>query len=264
MEFYRRMRAACLIDCTDQQMRNGFKNFLDKYTEVKQRLNASGFGVDPEVDATLDYGKLYINLTISCINLLPEFEFSTGWVTRQCPYFHVLDEVLGTRPNVTPPCVVSTKAVGVIGEPSNIDLGPVFEQAEVDLEISSETTGSQAIGIEVQTSPAQEPATPDTGDSSESHGKFEDLIKRSFARIGVKRKETNKSQGQGSHKSGIGAFTQLLREKSEDLEMVEEKKLKLEADKFTFHMQMEEKKMEIEMKKVRIYLTNYDPDDILP
>jgi hypothetical protein len=38
-----------------------------------------------------------------------------GWVLAQCPYFDILDQVLGTRPNITPPAVLSTQEIGQIG-----------------------------------------------------------------------------------------------------------------------------------------------------
>jgi hypothetical protein len=43
-------------ECNDVQLRNGFRIFLKKYDLVKQKLNASGFGIDPEKDKSLDKG----------------------------------------------------------------------------------------------------------------------------------------------------------------------------------------------------------------
>lgn len=38
-------------------------------------------------------------------NLLFDF---VGWILKVCPYYEILDEVMGCRPNVTPPAVIFT------------------------------------------------------------------------------------------------------------------------------------------------------------
>jgi len=43
------------------------------------------------------------------LNLLKTYSTTfSGWILKTCPYFDVLDEVLGTRPNITPPAVIFT------------------------------------------------------------------------------------------------------------------------------------------------------------
>lgn len=54
MSFVRKMKAALKLECEDTQVKNGFDRLIKNYTDVKTKLNASGFGVDPEKDRTLN------------------------------------------------------------------------------------------------------------------------------------------------------------------------------------------------------------------
>lgn len=67
MEFLRRMRDALEISPDDTQLKNGFQHFLKKYEEVKQKLESSGFGIDPEKDATLSKGTLTLKASINVV-----------------------------------------------------------------------------------------------------------------------------------------------------------------------------------------------------
>lgn len=55
-QFLRQMKDDLGIDCNETQFRNGFNSIIRKYMEIRKQLNSSGFGVDPEKDATLDKG----------------------------------------------------------------------------------------------------------------------------------------------------------------------------------------------------------------
>lgn len=52
-------------DCTDTQLKNGYSTFYSKYAGVKQKLNSSGFGIDPEKDATLNKGFVVLSVTLN-------------------------------------------------------------------------------------------------------------------------------------------------------------------------------------------------------
>jgi hypothetical protein len=52
------MRTELQMTCDKKQLSNGFGTFLKKYRDVRDKLNSSGFGVDPEVDLSLDKGLL--------------------------------------------------------------------------------------------------------------------------------------------------------------------------------------------------------------
>lgn len=120
------MRDVLEITADDKQLRNGFQFMMFKYEDVKRKLNSSGFGIDPEKDKSLDKGILliscYINNAKWCTlwtkwNKLINQLNTSGWILKVCPYFDALDEVMGTRPNVRPPAIVSTSLVDVL--PSN-------------------------------------------------------------------------------------------------------------------------------------------------
>lgn len=52
------MRDALEIPVDDTKMKNGFISFMRKFDEVRVKLNSSGFGIDPEKDATLQKGNV--------------------------------------------------------------------------------------------------------------------------------------------------------------------------------------------------------------
>lgn len=60
-----------------------------------------------------------MNLKQQSVNLICLFfsnlavQLLPGWVLKQCPYYDILDEVMGCRPNVSPPAIVSTSRVQV-------------------------------------------------------------------------------------------------------------------------------------------------------
>ncbi len=54
------MKTKLGITCTKTQLKNGFQSFLKKYKDVKDKLNSSGFGVDPSIDKDLEEGKVEI------------------------------------------------------------------------------------------------------------------------------------------------------------------------------------------------------------
>jgi hypothetical protein len=55
--FLRKMRDSFgWAELSELQIKNGFTAILKQYQEIREKLNSSGFGVDPEVDATLDKG----------------------------------------------------------------------------------------------------------------------------------------------------------------------------------------------------------------
>ncbi len=56
IHFLRQMRDALEIPVDDTKLKNGFINFMRKFDEVRVKLNSSGFGIDPEKDATLQKG----------------------------------------------------------------------------------------------------------------------------------------------------------------------------------------------------------------
>jgi hypothetical protein len=56
VKFMKCMKEHLGLTCTEQQFKNGFSSFLKKYQDIRQKLNQSGFGVDPDVDATLNKG----------------------------------------------------------------------------------------------------------------------------------------------------------------------------------------------------------------
>jgi len=70
MEYLRKMRDALKLSCSDLQLKNGFNNFLRKYTDVKKKLNSSGFGIDPEKDVTLNKGNLILKSTCSTVQIM--------------------------------------------------------------------------------------------------------------------------------------------------------------------------------------------------
>lgn len=54
--FLLKMKEDLGLTCDKKQLTNGFQSFINKYKEIKGKLNSSGFGVDPEVDQSLDKG----------------------------------------------------------------------------------------------------------------------------------------------------------------------------------------------------------------
>lgn len=52
------MRVGLGIPCDDERkLKNAFAELIKRYTDVKAKLNSSGFGIDPQKDATLDKGE---------------------------------------------------------------------------------------------------------------------------------------------------------------------------------------------------------------
>lgn len=68
---------------------------------------------------------------------------NTGWVMKQCPYFEILDDVMGTRPNITPPFIYTTENIGGIGEYGEADADAVFPQDELNDFILPESPESE-------------------------------------------------------------------------------------------------------------------------
>lgn len=74
-DFLRRMKGALgFDDCDHTQMKNGFDRFLKIYTDIKEKLNESGFGIDPEKDSTLEKGNHKQTYDVNiCINYLKPY-----------------------------------------------------------------------------------------------------------------------------------------------------------------------------------------------
>jgi len=73
-------------------------------------------------------------------------------------------------------------------------------------------------------------------------------VKESFRGLGVKRKR------EPEPKSALSTFAKIMGDNMENTKTVETKKLKFEEEKFKFSRELEEKKLEIELTKVREYL----------
>ena len=57
MHFRRKMKEALgWNEITENQLKNELHALLTKYNEVKDKLKSSGFGVDPDIDSTIDKG----------------------------------------------------------------------------------------------------------------------------------------------------------------------------------------------------------------
>jgi len=59
------------FNCTKKQATNCFDSILRKYKEVKDTLNTTGFGIDPEKDKSIEEGKF-----LHCLNLIFYSHFS--------------------------------------------------------------------------------------------------------------------------------------------------------------------------------------------
>jgi hypothetical protein len=108
MDFLRRMRDSLgYEDCEDKQLKKGFDRFLKAYTDTKDKLEQSGFGIDPEKDATLKKGNLLLDCLLCIIWFINNFFYfyPLDWILKKCPYFEILDEVMGSRPNLRPPFI---------------------------------------------------------------------------------------------------------------------------------------------------------------
>jgi hypothetical protein len=113
-----------LDNCDEKQFKNGFDRFLKCYTDTKDKLSHSGFGVDPEVDQSLDKGFCY-NFNFLYFILLCVL---TGWILKRCKYYEILDRVMGSRPNLNPPHTEESDAVGQVGNEDMHDDLTLFEE----------------------------------------------------------------------------------------------------------------------------------------
>ncbi|CAL8129432.1 unnamed protein product [Orchesella dallaii] len=222
MNFLRKMRDELKLICSDIQLKNGFNNLIRKYKEVKKKLNLSGFGIDPEKDASLNTG--------------------AGWILKACPYFEILDEVLGTKPNICPPAIVTTatfdeEEIEIVPniEEMNAQRNSEDEQCDDNMEQNDSLIGNE--------DSSQVPTSLGTGNRNSPVNVETPRLVCEAVRGLMSRKEDSTS------KAPLGVFARIMSEKMEGTAKIEEKKLKAQEVHFEQERLLRKETNELEHMK---------------
>ncbi|XP_035715514.1 uncharacterized protein LOC118438837 [Folsomia candida] len=231
MDFLRRMREKLRFNqCDDTQLKNGFDRFMKAYTDVKDKLQQSGFGVDPEKDETLN----------------------DGWILKKCPYFHILDEIMGSRPNIQPPHIEQSSAFGEIGGSEIVDEDlfdpmslPMSRPVDFVIDMESGEDNPSDINVDLTATEGEnsiEPGEPADGDSEVKR-----LVKSTLSGLGVKKAQ--------KPKTAVGVFSSIMELRLQDQKEVEVKHIKLEEEKFNYTRLLDDKKLDLDRERAERELT---------
>jgi len=253
------MKTTLKLGCIDElQIINKMQMMEAKYKAVKLDFGRTGEGLTED---TLEYktweGELYntafLNIFFSIILYSNDWVWNgSGLVKAKCHYYFVLDAVMKTRVNITPPYEINS------GEPVVIDIrglehDPIADEEDIDRELERQ------LFSQIEEPPTGEKKFPKTSKAEVENKKvMKKLEKGSGSSIG----EAIKLQAQitGQHyeqeiecrKLEISANTERLGIEKDRLRLESERedmKLKLEEKKLEQAFDLEKMKMEREKEK---------------